>query len=177
MIEIYDWLRKFFQYPEDFDPRFQPVIGRWRNPNLPTHTDPEYTYPVLGWKGKLSLDYADKSWRHMVLHVSDRKIIKDNPHRMSTELINLPDMNYVLYGIYMNLIAHLQGHTKVKLELIQSCEPKKTHLVSFRSDISQYIIDCRVAEIARKEEEKIKVPQDGTAPLYQGSESQYGMFR
>jgi hypothetical protein len=173
MISIYDWLRKFFKYEENLHPVFEKSLSRPREMKLPSFVNPEYCYPELGWTAKLGLDYNDQKFRHLVLYVPDRKIEKASDRCINSMLV-LPDTNYSLYGLYMNLIAHLQGYEKAKLELIPACDPEKKTIVGFRKDIASHIVECRIKEI-EEEKKTIKVPENREAGAEETSAS-YSLF-
>ncbi len=172
MISIYGWLRTYFYYEEDFHPVFEKSLQKKRSHKDPAHVNPEYSYPELEWTGRLGLDYADKAYRHMVLYVPDKQIHK-NSEKTLEELIKLPETNYSLYGLYMNLIAHLEGYHKVKLELIQACVPQQSHIIGYRTDIAQYLIDFRRAEIIAEKEKEKKASQVSQAA---GLEKDHSFF-
>lgn len=149
MIDLYDWLRELFTYPENLHPQFAVSMKKPRTKDMPSYVDREYEFKNHGLRFRIGLVMHEKNHTRLVIYAPDRKL------EMESEKFVLPfkvlDCNYILYGLYLNIAAYLIAVDNAKLDLILPCEPNKKEVTFlYRPEIAKAILEWK----AKNEKER-----------------------
>lgn len=167
MIDLYDWLRTIFNYPENLHPDFVLSINQERTKDLPSHVDRDYEFKNHGLRFRIGLVMHEKNHTRLVIYGADRKLSMESDYLISP--FNVLDCNYILYGLYLNIAAYLIGVDNAKLDLILPCEPNKKEVTFiYRPEIAKGILDWK----AKTEKERA-----GSAVADRQEAGQVGMFQ
>lgn len=148
-MELYDWLRNYFSYPEDIHPSGKDHFknkARW----LPCGKGIQI--PQLELWGVADYFLLEKQLTHISITVWDKKLVMGS-NQKAKDPFKLPDCNYSLYGIYLNILAYVTGHNYYRLTIVHDPSSRKIHEVKYRPDIAAFALECRRIQIANGEKE------------------------
>jgi hypothetical protein len=156
IMEIYDWLRDYFLYPEDIHPT---GLDHFKNKAGFLPCGKGIQIPELNLWGVADYFQPEKRLTQISITIWDRKLISESMTR-AQEPFGLPDCNYSLYGMYLNMLAYVTGHNFYRLTIVHNPAERKSHEVKYRPDIAAFALNCRRIQI---DAEKSKAQEEESA--------------
>lgn len=152
MIDLYDWLRTLFTYPEIFHPAFAESLKVPRDKKAQINADREYQFPQAGLSFRMGLVIHEKNFTRLVHYIPDRQVLWEADRKI--DAFPLLDCNYTLYGMYLNIAAYLIEIPNAQLQLILACAPEAKITFLYRPEVAQALLSYKAKK--DKEEEKRK---------------------
>ena len=156
IMEIYEWLRNYFLYPEDIH---LSGLDHFKNKARFLPCGKGIQIPELNLWGVADYFQLEKRLTHISITIWDKKLITESRTR-ALEPFRLPDCNYSLYGIYLNVLAYVTGHNFYRLTIVHNPGERKSHEVKYRPDIAAFALNFRRIQI---DAEKSKAKEEESA--------------